>query len=898
MCISPAFAASLTAPLAPINGGSASLAISVPITVNGQMVDLSIATPPASFFVNDVLSVSGTIEMNGLSVPISGLELGMNAATQSVDVLQLLGQPFVANVSASPQSSVLEVGSPDDLNVSMTNALGQTMDLPNLASISYTIIAPQGVSEQDYHISNDSFTSQVAGTYTITPIVSEFGTRIQGNPVQITVNDADSVVFEMSTTISLSQLYISYSSSSQGVNLISGTDFTQNGSTVTLTSVGIQLLNAVLTADKTYSLFAEGDSSQGLVLMANPSQGVSYTAPSSTSSSSINSGTTASVSLTLSGSVSSLVANGTAMDTITAAVVDQNGNVVSNENGTITLQGTSNGIDANHQSAPYVTLPSGAMVEGGVTNGTDTEYFTLNQGIAMITVIAPDSVPASNDQLTVYLVNSNQQDLASQSLSISYTAASAAQSAASDLDPSSYLNTFNQNQAQNDSGFWARSSGNFYISAQTVDPMSTEENTNSTGPSLLNVMPNQTLYLFAYEHGVNVNANQFQWFVNSPDATVNTADNGYTWGSGGSPSYQIVEGNFIASKPGIYTVQAESNGVYSIPLVITVGMSDLQSTPFANTGSTTGIEPLPSDLPNDVAQETNNQVTYTPYQPIGGWVPISGSTSLSISKITVILQGADSSQSWGYELPVVNGQFSGMVRSPYNGSVMVTLFPKFFTTLTTTTDENQDYSYPSSSYTVTINAPIPDQTKLNLYASAQMNYNMSPIFAQTADQLLENSTSLPSAIEAISNLTSESIVYNHSADQFNAQGLDPTYVWQDGLTALTTHSGVCEDYSNVAAAFLRSIGIQAQTVDGYANGNWTSLLQSDSNPADAHQWDEAMIGNQGLIFDPTWDVVNNGSPVWSIFNEFFTNTPMLQETHLPTPGETNEFVSKPSVSIS
>lgn len=110
----------------------------------------------------------------------------------------------------------------------------------------------------------------------------------------------------------------------------------------------------------------------------------------------------------LSAASSSLVADGQATDTITATVVDANGNPVANYNGTISFQGTGNGKDANHNYTPYVTTSSGAYIEGGsVDTSTNVETFNVVNGKATLTVVAPTSITGTSDSIQVNWTDPN-----------------------------------------------------------------------------------------------------------------------------------------------------------------------------------------------------------------------------------------------------------------------------------------------------------------------------------------------------------------------------------------------------------------------------------------------------------------------------------------------------------
>lgn len=94
----------------------------------------------------------------------------------------------------------------------------------------------------------------------------------------------------------------------------------------------------------------------------------------------------------LSATSSSLVADGAASDTITAMVVDNNGNTVGNFNGTVTL-----------------TAPSGMTF----ANGLDTTTLTITNGTAAVTVTASTSLIGSESITTSGLVANSGESTAS-----------------------------------------------------------------------------------------------------------------------------------------------------------------------------------------------------------------------------------------------------------------------------------------------------------------------------------------------------------------------------------------------------------------------------------------------------------------------------------------------------
>jgi hypothetical protein len=66
------------------------------------------------------------------------------------------------------------------------------------------------------------------------------------------------------------------------------------------------------------------------------------------------------------------------------------------------------------------------------------------------------------------------------------------------------------------------------------------------------------------------------------------------------------------------------------------------------------------------------------------------------------------------------------------------------------------------------------------------------------------------------------------------------FAWDDSaLKIMSTGSGICQDFSFLAIALLRSIHIPARFVEGSADGQ-------------RHAWVEVWVGNRWLTMDPTW----------------------------------------------
>ncbi len=117
---------------------------------------------------------------------------------------------------------------------------------------------------------------------------------------------------------------------------------------------------------------------------------------------------------------SSLVADGQATDTITATVVDANGNTVGNYTGTVSVTGVSSGTDANTGNA-YVQLTNGGWLEGGSVSG-NTETFNVTNGKAQITLVAGNAVATNSDTIIATGTTPTGTTLQFGSATVSYTA--------------------------------------------------------------------------------------------------------------------------------------------------------------------------------------------------------------------------------------------------------------------------------------------------------------------------------------------------------------------------------------------------------------------------------------------------------------------------------------------
>lgn len=407
------------------------------------------------------------------------------------------------------------------------------------------------------------------------------------------------------------------------------------------------------------------------------------------------------------------------------------------------------------------------------------------------------------------------------------------------------------NDAKDDSGYWSRANSSIYIEANSYPFYQ-----KNSGPAMLSIEPGDKVYLTVASSEGNVSSSP-RWFVNSPDATVTPGPANDVFSVG---QYQAGVGVFTATKPGIYTVQAESNSVYSEPLVLLVGVSQLKSDKsLAASSAVGGVQALPSNLPS-VSADTEGNVTYRRYQPINGWLPVSGSVSGASSVVIYLKSETSSTDEWTYRLPIKNDHFSGMVRIPFVSHGITVSFETGFNHSLTS---QGGFSY-STQYTVANNVAIGRQDKA-LLGSAEMDVNMSPEFANEASILTENAPSRQTGIVAINNYAAEKMLYD--IPEYNA-GVS---IWYDALTEWTHQLGVCQNIAEMAATMMKSIGIPVETVLGAApRGN-----------TENHEWLQVYNGSAWEILDPTWDTPNNGQDMTkdTLTNQYNANSPDFQSSH-------------------
>lgn len=421
------------------------------------------------------------------------------------------------------------------------------------------------------------------------------------------------------------------------------------------------------------------------------------------------------------------------------------------------------------------------------------------------------------------------------------------------------------NDAMSDESYWQRASEDLYLGAQTTDPAS-----SASGAPLLNVEPGQQIYLCAYAYTRDITKATF--YVNSPDVALSTADANTSLQTGSG--HIMTTAMMVPSKPGIYTVQAEADGEFSVPLVLIVGLDQLSGTPFtAPSGQVQGVLPLPTILPR-APEKLNSDGSSFFYFPtdINGWLPVKGRVKPGSADYMVVELGApDNTLQWSYTLPVSpDGTFGALLRAPVPGQVQVQLIPHYFE------DLNANGSVtPIGVYDATNSGPAAAETDQAMLASAFSDYNMNPEFNQTASVLMRNAPSIQAGVAAIANVVGEKIT-------FDWKNFSANILWQNSTTVWQSNSGVDIDIAELAVSMYRSIGIPAETVTGKA--------PLDASP-DSHEWIRVWVNNAWEPIDPSWNSLSDPNastdiPSFILVSDYMGLTSAMSSTHQEDPALT------------
>lgn len=147
----------------------------------------------------------------------------------------------------------------------------------------------------------------------------------------------------------------------------------------------------------------------------------------------------------------------------------------------------------------------------------------------------------------------------------------------------------------------------------------------------------------------------------------------------------------------------------------------------------------------------------------------------------------------------------------------------------------------------TFNVVIEDNITQFLYPNYFVNYNKDSKAVKMANYLCENLTTELSKVQEIYNYVIDNITYDYDLAANNPKGRVPILD-----NTITTKTGVCFDYASLMTGMLRSVGIPAKLVAGYATNiyhAWISVYIKDIG------WINNIIqfdGKTWKLMDPTF----------------------------------------------
>jgi len=398
-----------------------------------------------------------------------------------------------------------------------------------------------------------------------------------------------------------------------------------------------------------------------------------------------------------------------------------------------------------------------------------------------------------------------------------------------------------------------------------------------------------------------------RWRVNSPDAALTPITSIPAWFRGipnqdsvGLTALPSMPEQFVARRPGIYTVEAYWYGHWSVPMVITVGLRALvRATPAWTppSAASTGVHPpLAQDATDPIVPLATMAsipgLALTVQRPIRGWLPIHGTIPQSqimpqasrTATIQLVDPASASYRTWDYTVPLsTSGHFAVTLRIPWHGAGIAvwatvdlnSVFPLTLTHLPRTWPVN---GVTLGSALITNPAPSLTLTALHHLASGDINLNQTPAlrpYAQIAEALWSHAPSPQTGAVAIANWVADHTAYNFLEDE------EGPLTWATATQTLQAGEGVCENYAIALAALYDSLGLSAHVVTGYARGTittpWTAAEQPTSG--DSHAWVAVRLGTRWLTVDPTWNSTES-LPLNTITNAFTTQTLLFRASHL------------------
>ena len=363
------------------------------------------------------------------------------------------------------------------------------------------------------------------------------------------------------------------------------------------------------------------------------------------------------------------------------------------------------------------------------------------------------------------------------------------------------------------------------------------------------------------------------------------------------------EVQFIAKKPGIYTIQGLWDGHWSLPLVVAVGISNLKAPRWPINGTqwavtrTVKVASLARD-PLSASWAQNRQVvtalkhaTLHVGRPVDGWLPVSGKVPLSAidtgfaHDLTVkqTWRGPwDGVRAWTATLPIgPNGAFHGVVRLLVHGQVHLTME---LNTLTSSSRALSQHPMPTRWVrgTVANNAPTVSSSVGYLASAADMNTDSPSLTAYgvASRAIFANSPSWVTGIVGVATYASEGLTYSnaYAAASLSASTEDAESVAQ----MIAGHQAICGGYTSLAGALFRGMGVPSAEIvgaasRGHASTVWTRSQRQKAEIGGYHAW--MVVPNTGGALAVDLTGLSGTVDGWSQMQETISLSPSFEQTH-------------------
>ncbi len=242
-------------------------------------------------------------------------------------------------------------------------------------------------------------------------------------------------------------------------------------------------------------------------------------------------------------------------------------------------------------------------------------------------------------------------------------------------------------------------------------------------------------------------------------------------------------------------------------------------------------------------------------------------------QVNLLTKNPQNESSWTYSVPVSkSGSFAELLRLPFGrGRYDVAAAPPL-----TTNQTRLNYVFDTRQETKTnpfvlTSAQADSNQQLGMLSSAWADWT-DPAIHALALQITKNARTPLEQARAVYDWEAKHIAYN-----WTEISLTSDYRWNTTQETLASRTGICVDYSNVADALMRSLGVPTQMLVGYASDSNAGVADSGNI---GHSWNRSWIGGRWVYWDPTWSRYYLSKNMYFVQQQWF-NPPMslLNRTH-------------------